>query len=72
MSGAAYETGQGPKWVLLDEFCTQTGYTTEAVIMKRKKGIWPDGVITQIRCRRIHVNLQAYDEWVESGKIKAA
>lgn len=53
-----------PEWVKLERFCELTGYTEDAVRLNRKRGIWPDGIITQIRNRRIHVNLRAYDQWV--------
>jgi hypothetical protein len=39
--------------------------------MKRKTGVWPDGIITMTRHRRIHVNLEAYDQWVAGRKLSA-
>lgn len=59
----------GPEWILAEKFCELTGYTVEAVRNKRKRGIWPDGKITQVRRRRMHVNLRAYDQWVERGNV---
>lgn len=58
-------------WVLLERFCELTGYTEEAVKMKRKNGVWPEGIVTMTRNRRIHVNLEAYDKWVEGRKLSA-
>jgi hypothetical protein len=58
-------------WVLLERFCQITGYTEEAVKVKRKRGIWPDGTITITRGRRIHVNLRRYEQWVEGQKLSA-
>ena len=59
------------EWVLLERFCELTGYTEEAVKMKRKSGVWPEGLITTVRNRRIHVNLRRYDQWVEGRKLSA-
>ena len=55
------------KWILAKAFCKRTGYSEEAIKMKRKKGTWPDGIITQIRGRRLHVNMMEYYHWVETG-----
>jgi len=54
-------------WILIDKFCDETGYTQEAVLTKRRRGIWPDGIITMKQGGRIHVNRKAYDKWVEKG-----
>jgi len=65
------ETLPIPEWVLVERFCELTGYTDEAVKIKRKRGIWPDGIITKIQGGRVHVNLPAYDRWVATGRIAA-
>jgi len=45
-----------------------TGETPEAVRTRRLKGIWLDGKHTQVRDRRIWVNLEAAQRWVETGR----
>jgi len=60
-----------PTWVLIDRFSEMTGHSPNAVKIKRKRGIWPDGIITQVRGGRLYVNLRAYDRWVETGKVAA-
>lgn len=54
-------------WILAEKFSQITGYSVEAVRIKRKRGLWPDGTITKVQNGRIHVNLKAYDQWVENG-----
>lgn len=62
----------GEIWLRLDAFCTMTGYPECQVREFRKNGVWPDGVITQVRRRRIHVNLPAYNHWVKTGRVPLA
>ena len=57
-------------WLTLDEFCRRTGYTREAVLMKRKNGVWPDGSITKNTGGRVHVNVAEYDRWVSTGQVR--
>lgn len=59
------------EWVLLDRFCEITGYTAEAVRIKRKRGQWPDGAFTMLRGGRLHVSMRAYNRWVSTGRIAA-
>jgi hypothetical protein len=69
--GSQPMTDPSTDWILLERFCQITGYTEEAVKVKRKRGIWPDGIITVTRGRRIHVNLRRYEAWVEGQKLSA-
>lgn len=55
-------------WVRLEQYCAMTGETPEAVRTRRLKGIWLDGKHTQVRDRRIWVNLEAAQRWVETGR----
>lgn len=56
------------EWVTLDKYCETTGDTHDAVRARRKKGIWPDGIITRIGPNgRIWVCLQLAYRWVENA-----
>ena len=59
------------EWIRAERFSKLTGYTVEAIRTNRKRGVWPDGEITQIRRRRLFVNVRAYDQWVENGILSA-
>lgn len=53
------------KWMLLPLFCQLTGYSEKAVRRKIEEGIWLQGKHYRKVCGRIHMNLQAYYQWVE-------
>jgi len=59
------------KWVKLKKYCELSGDTPNAVHIRRQRGIWLDGV--QIRLapdKRLWVNLEAVEKWVEQ-QVKA-
>ena len=60
------------KWVRLERFCELTGWSEQQVRDYRSSGAWPDGLMTSVRGRRIHVCLPAFDEWVKTGRVSLA
>ncbi len=58
------------KWVLLNKFCKDTGFSENAVRLKITKGIWRQDKMVKTVCRRIFVNVIEYDNWVENYKEK--
>lgn len=56
------------EWQKLEKFCEDTGYQPGTVREYRKRGVWPDGIITKCTGRRILVNIPAYNRWVETGR----
>lgn len=55
------------RFVTVDLFCTLTGYTEPAVRMKIHKGIWLEGRQWIKREGRVHMDMEAYERWVETG-----
>ena len=56
------------KWVKLKKYCELSGDTPHAVHARRRKGIWLDGLHTRLAGdRRLWVNLEAVEKWIESG-----
>ncbi|MCA1807053.1 MAG: hypothetical protein LC687_04280 [Actinobacteria bacterium] len=61
-------TEPAKEWVTLERYCETTGDTPDAVRARRKKGVWPDGMVTCIGPNgRIWVCPQLAYRWVESG-----
>lgn len=59
------------RWVLLAEHCRQTGETPQMVHTRRKRGIWLDGRHTKLASkRRLYVNVEEYNKWVESSSCQ--
>lgn len=56
------------KWITLAKYCAEFGETAKAVRRRREKGEWLDGRHTQVRNRRIWVNVEAAQRWVETGE----
>lgn len=54
------------RWVTLAKYCELSGETVGAVRKRREKGEWLDGRHTQLRNRRLWVNLEAAQKWVEA------
>lgn len=54
-------------WITLAAYCAATGETPKAVRERRLKGVWLDGKHTQIRNRRLWVNVKAAQQWVATG-----
>lgn len=59
------------EWQRIDKFSADTGIPEDTVRDYRKNGVWPDGLITSVRGKRIYVNLPAYNEWVRTGRVAA-
>lgn len=58
------------KWVLLERFCGLSGYTRQAVYDKMYKGVWVEGVHWRRRSRRIHINIEEVEKWIENGEVR--
>lgn len=55
------------RWITLRKYCQEFGETPNAVRKRRERGEWVDGRHTQVRNRRIWVNTEAAQKWVENG-----
>ena len=53
------------RWVQLKRYCELTGDSSMAVHKRRQAGIWVDGIHCRVRGRRVWVNLEAAQKWVE-------
>jgi len=56
------------RWIQLERYCELTGETKMAVHRRRQAGKWVDGVHCQVRDRRVWVNLEAAQKWVEGDR----
>lgn len=55
------------KWVLINKFCSESGYTDKAVRRKIEGGIWLKGIHwRKAPDGRIMINREAFERWVES------
>ena len=59
-------------WLRLDEFCSVTGDTPNAVRCRISRGVWKKGEIVKTINRRIHVNLIVYNEYCNDYNEKLA
>lgn len=55
------------KWVKLDKFCEQTGFTRKSVYALIRNGRWMIAKHFTIRNRRYFINIVEYERWVERG-----
>lgn len=55
------------KWVMLKRYCEMTGVTVPAFKCKIQTGKLAQGVHYKLVDRRIWVNTEAMDKWVERG-----
>lgn len=55
------------KWVKLDKFCEQTGFTRKSVYALIRNGRWMVAKHFTIRNRRYFINIVEYERWVERG-----
>lgn len=54
------------KWIKLNRFCELTGYTSDAVYAKMKKGVWLEGAFWKKGPDgHIFINTEEYQRWVE-------
>jgi len=55
-------------WVTIEKFCGYSGYSKIAVNKKIHNGMWLEGLIwKKAKDGRILINLQGYDQWVQSA-----
>jgi hypothetical protein len=68
-----FEPGHAPVYrVKLSVFERLTGYTSDAVHAKIKKGVWREGVhYVKAEDGNILMDLRAYDEWAGSQQQAA-
>ncbi|WP_377153615.1 excisionase [Roseateles sp. UC29_93] len=57
------------RWIKLDQYCTLSGDTRDAVHARRRKGQWHDGM----QCRvgpdgNLWINPEEVNKWVESSQ----
>lgn len=55
------------KWVKLDKFCEQTGFTRKSVYALIRNGRWMIAKHFTLRNRRYFINIVEYERWVERG-----
>ncbi|RUO72497.1 hypothetical protein CWI80_08065 [Pseudidiomarina sediminum] len=55
------------KWVKLDKFCEETGFTRKSVYALIRNGRWMVAKHFTIRNRRYFINIVEYERWVERG-----
>lgn len=62
-----------PRWVTIKRAAELTGYTEDAIRHKVKDGTWPQGRIwRKAPDKRVCINLQEVDRWIESSPQEAA
>ncbi len=60
------------RWVLINKFAELTGYSEKAVRCKIDEGVFTEGVhYRRSPDHRIHISLEAYEQWVEGGQAPA-
>ena len=61
------------RWVLIEKFCTLTGYTPAGVRGKIQTGVWLKGIhFEKAPDNHILINLEAYERWVEGAEFEFA
>lgn len=56
------------RYVTVGKFAAESGYTEEAIRAKIKNGVWLQDVVwIKAPDGRILVDIQGYENWVESG-----
>lgn len=56
------------QYVRIAKFAAETGYTEKAVRRKIEEGVWTEGVhYRRAPDGAIHINVEAYNQWVESS-----
>lgn len=57
------------RFVTIKKFCELTGFSEAAVYTRKSKGVWQEGSVWRYApdSKKILMDLQAYDAWVESG-----
>jgi hypothetical protein len=55
------------RWLTIDKFCSESGYTPDAVRSKIKRGDWLEGrVWIKAPDGRILIDTEGYEKWVTS------
>ena len=55
------------RWLTIDKFSAESGYTPDAIRSKIKRGDWLEGhVWIKAPDGRILINTEGYDKWVTS------
>ena len=68
MSCMVFQMNNNPiKWVKLDKFCEQTGFTRKSVYALIRSGRWMISKHFTKRGRRYFINVVEYEHWVERG-----
>ncbi len=58
-------------WIPVDRYCELYGETKEAVMTRRSKGIWRDGVESKfLKGAGLWVNLIAVNEWAAKSALR--
>jgi len=62
------------RFVTIKKFCELTGFTAAAVYTRKAKGVWLEGGVWRYApgSKKILIDLQAYDAWVENGDSTSA
>lgn len=62
------------RFVTIKKFCELTGFSEAAVHTRKAKGIWLEGDVWRYapESKKILMDLQAYDAWVENGEAPRA
>lgn len=62
------------RFVTIKKFCELTGFSAQAVYTRKSKGVWPEGSVWRYApgSKKILMDLQAYDAWVEGGAAPRA
>jgi hypothetical protein len=56
------------RWVTIEKFSTESGYTPDAVRSKIKRGDWLEGQVwIKAPDGRILIDTEGYEKWVTSG-----
>ena len=54
------------KWITLHKYCELSGYTENSIKIKANRGKIVEGVHYAIKDRKMHINPQEFDKWIES------
>ena len=55
------------RWLTIEKFAAESGYTPDAIRSKIKRGDWPEGKVwVKAPDGRILINTEGYEKWVTS------
>jgi hypothetical protein len=59
------------RYVRINKFCEETGYSDQAIYEKVRDGVWRENVhYRRAPDGHVLVDLEAYEAWVEEGPIR--